>query len=324
MVLEMFGTGWTSCNEVIRHDAVRTTIPHSHHRVGIIMKISFLGQGEDPKAVFADLDFLEEVSINTITLPCANSFYILEFELDGDSLSAAKKLAEIRDNILIHDLRLLDDDASERFERDLFKQIALFERRIRKLLTICLCSQEGHLDVDLVKKLEKLTFGDLFNTLFVDEQFNKEVKQAVNQRSSLFEKQELIKELSKIDENSLWMKTFSGDEMPSLQSGHKKLQDYRNDTMHAHRMTLDTYKEAIKLLRTINEELNRSIQRRLENTLSIDYAQLVESLSRTLETIRETFLKAYDFESFFNAFQRAATLWRDPSEEDKNEGAEEK
>ena len=35
MVLEMFGTGWTSCNEVIRHDAVRTTIPHSHHRVGI-------------------------------------------------------------------------------------------------------------------------------------------------------------------------------------------------------------------------------------------------------------------------------------------------
>lgn len=36
MVLEMFGTGWTSCNEVIRHDAVRTTIPHSHHRVGII------------------------------------------------------------------------------------------------------------------------------------------------------------------------------------------------------------------------------------------------------------------------------------------------
>lgn len=35
MVLEMFGTGWTSCNEVIRHDAVRTTIPHSHHRVGV-------------------------------------------------------------------------------------------------------------------------------------------------------------------------------------------------------------------------------------------------------------------------------------------------
>lgn len=288
------------------------------------MKISFLGQGEDPKAVFDDLDILEEISTNTITLPYADSFYILEFELDGDSLSAAKKLAEIRDNVLIHDFRLLDDDASERFERDLFKQIALFERRIRKLLTICLCSQEGHLDVELVTKLDKLSFGDLFNTLFVDEQFNKDVKQVVNQRSSLFEKQELIKQLSKIDENSLWIKTFSEGEMSSLQSGHKKLQEYRNDTMHAHRMTLDTYKDAIKLLRTINGELNSSIQERLENTLSIDYAQLVENLSRTLETMRETILKANNFEYFFNSFQRVANLCCDPSEEEKNEGAEEK
>ena len=42
MVLEMFGTGWTSCNEVIRHDAVRTTIPHSHHRVGIAIEHLFV------------------------------------------------------------------------------------------------------------------------------------------------------------------------------------------------------------------------------------------------------------------------------------------
>lgn len=160
--------------------------------------------------------------------------------------------------------------------------------------------------------------------IFVDEQFNKNVKQTVNQRSSLFEKHELIKELSKIDENSLWMKTFSEGEMPSLQSGHKKLQEYRNDTMHAHRMTLDTYKDTIKLLHTINEELDCAIQKQLENTLSIDYAQLVENLSGTLETIRNTILNNYNFESFYNTLQRIARSYFDPDGEDKKEDAEEK
>lgn len=287
------------------------------------MRISFLGQGEDSAVKFTDLNISEKVSIKTISLPYAKSFFILEFALDGDSLDAAKELAEIRDSVLFRDFRLLDDDPSERFERDLFKQIALFERQIRKLLTICLCSQEGHLDVELVTQLDKLSFGDLFSTLFVDEQFNKNVKKAVNQRSGLFEKQELIQELSEIDEDSLWIKTFSEDEMPSLRNGHKKLQEYRNDTMHAHRMTLDGYKDAIKLMRAINGELNRSIQVRLDSVLNTNYAQLVENLSKSLEKLRESLLDTYDYEHLFKVLRSVANIYSDSSEADKNEGTEE-
>ena len=36
MVLGMFGASWTSYNEVIQHDSVRTTARHSHHRVGVL------------------------------------------------------------------------------------------------------------------------------------------------------------------------------------------------------------------------------------------------------------------------------------------------
>lgn len=280
------------------------------------MRISFLGQGEEPVIKLTELEISENISVGTNRLSNAESFYILEFAIDGDSLNAAKELAEIRDNPLFADLRLLDDDPSERFERDLFKQIALFERRIRKLLTICLCPKEGRLNVGLVIQLEKLTFGELFNALFIDEQFNKAVKIAVNQRPSLFEKQELMLELSGINENSLWIQTFSKDEMPSLRDGHKMLQQFRNDTMHAHRMTLGTYKDANRLIQTINKELNDSIQRRLDSILDFDYSQLAQNLSKTLETLKESLLKSYNleslkesllklynFESFYNELQ---------------------
>ncbi len=286
------------------------------------MKISFLGHGENTADALSGLNISDEVSVSTNPLPYAESFFVLEFVLNGDSLDAAKELADVRDNSLFSGFQLLDDDPSERFERDLFKQIALFERRIRKLLTICLCTQEGHLNVELVNQLEEISLGELFEALFVDEQFNKDVKTAVNQRSSLFEKQELLQELSGINENSLWVKTFSEDEMPTLWESHNKLRSYRNDTMHAHRMTLDMYKDAMRLMRDINEELNDSIQERLNSVCDFGYTQLAENLSKTFKLINESLRENYDFESLIKSMQSMVNAYQLLSKKSEEEGDE--
>lgn len=273
------------------------------------MKVSFLGHGSEAKLEVEKEEISEKVSIEIRDLPGADSFFIVEFSVSGDSLDAASELSGIRDNELFSDFRLLDDDPSERFERELFKQIALFERQLRKLITISLCPQKGCLDVDLVARLESSSFGDLFDALFIDDQFNTNAKKIINNKSHRFEKLDLIQELSDVEEASLWSKTFSDDEMPTVRKKHRLIQRYRNDVMHAHRMSSEVYKDARSLLRKVNGELDIEIARRLNSDIDIDidHSQLAKNLSEAIELINDRLLQSVDLEALRRAFQVLTT-----------------
>lgn len=280
-----------------------------YNRVGVRMKVSFLGYDNEAKLAAEKEEISEKISKEIRDLPGSDRFFIVEFSISGDSLDAASELSGIRGNKLFSDFRLLDDDPSERFERDLFKQIALFERQLRKLITISLCPQRGCLDVDLVARLESLSFGDLFDALFIDDQFNTNAKKMINNKSCRFEKLDLIQTLSGVEETSLWSKTFSDDEMPTVRKKHRLIQCYRNDVMHAHRMSSEVYRDARSLLRKVNEELDMEIARRLNSDIDIDidYLQLAKNLSEAIELFNNHLLQSVDLEALRKVFQILTT-----------------
>lgn len=247
------------------------------------MRVSFLVQGNELLSKLESIEITDEIQRESTLLPGTDDFYIVELSKAGDSIEAAKDLAELRDNALsAGDCKLLDDEPSERFERDLFRQIALFERALRKLITLALCPKEGSLDVDLVSKLDKQSFGELFDALFVDIDFNNAVKSFVAKGSCKLEKRQILSKVTSMKENSVWSQTFSEGEMPIIEEQHRVIQDFRNDVMHAHRMDEKQYRNALSVIKGANRELDSAVALRVEGDFSRNIRLSSEALSQVL------------------------------------------
>lgn len=248
------------------------------------MRISFL---IDDLSCLDNVPQHDGVTREIKQLTSNSRFSIFTCEMKGDSLDAAKDLADIRDLVDGEHARLLDDDPSRRFERRLYNLIATFERGLRKLLTISLCSKDSTLGVELVCRLEKLAFGELFDKLFIDEKFNRDAKDLLVKKGRSYEKRDLLERLGGVPEHSLWSDYFGSDEMPTIAEKHRSIQGYRNDVMHSHRMKKSEYLSAEKLLEKANIELALAIDRALGGEVAEGLAKALLPLLDALDAERE-------------------------------------
>ena len=106
------------------------------------MRLSLLVKGEEDERRLEDLERPKDVVCVCSRYLSSDDLYCVDCEIEGFSIDAAKELASFRDEICDINCRLLEDDASGRFERDLYVDICSFERRLRKLITLCACAVE--------------------------------------------------------------------------------------------------------------------------------------------------------------------------------------
>ena len=258
------------------------------------MCVKFLIKGEEVKIALDALS-VPDGSNTPFNKPIEKSIeqfsnwddmHIVSISIDSDSIDAAKILSEIRENVLREYsdfVLMLEDGSSEKFERVLFELIASFERRFRELLIVGICNEKGSLDDGLIRKLEEKTLGELFEIVFTDQEFNNKVKIVVNDKKSRrFEKKDLAKTIERMEENSLWSRYFNDDRLSTVAEDHEFIRSYRNDVMHAHRMSYQDYRYARTLVEKANKEMEREIYIR---STHVDFASLNKALSGFAESI---------------------------------------
>lgn len=261
------------------------------------MCVKFLIKGEEAQKSFDAMPIPDE-SDTSLNKPIAKSIeqfsnqedmYIGSVSVDSDSLDAARVLSGIRDDVLNEcddSVLMLEDGPSEKFERVLFEPIAAFERRFRELLIVSICNEKGSLDDKLIGELEKKNLGELFEIVFTDLEFNNRVKSVVNDKNSRrFEKKNLAETIGQMEEDTLWSQYFDNDWLPTVAEEHETIRVFRNDVMHAHRMSYKDYRRARTLVEKANKEMGRVIYIRSTHVDFTSFSKAVSGLAESISKI---------------------------------------
>ena len=280
-----------SCNE--RGNMTQSKPSRNTHK----MCMKFLIKGEEGKKIFDAMPIPDESStslnkpIEKIIEQFSNQedMYIVTISVNSDSLDAAKILSKIRDNVLSEcddSVLMLEDGPSEKFGRALFELIATFERRFRELLIVSICSETSSLDDKLIGDLEKKNLGELFEIVFTDQEFNNKVKSVVNDKKSRrFEKKDLAKTIGQMEENTLWSQYFNDDWLSTVAEEHETIRIFRNDVMHAHRMSYKDYRRARTLAERANREMSRVIYIRSTHVNFTSFRKVASGFAKSISKI---------------------------------------
>ena len=107
--------------------------------------------------------------------------------------------------------------------------------------------------------IERLDFGELFEDLFTDNEFIKNVRTKINDKSWKYNKDEIIDDLQCISEDTKWDKLLGADIVPTLRKNFITIKNYRNKIMHAHNITTEDYKNIEEMYFKTNKELDCAI-----------------------------------------------------------------
>ena len=150
--------------------------------------------------------------------------WIATFSLKGENENTADVLSEVNEYIVEHfSPTVLSSGCSAYYNRALYPLFNEFERKLRKLLYLKTALSKSEKDIDTIKDIEKLDFGQIFAVLFTDDQFITDVKKTVNGKTWKFTKNEVLDALQKIPEQSFWDNSIGADVVPLLKSDFTKL-----------------------------------------------------------------------------------------------------
>lgn len=261
------------------------------------MCVKFLIKGEETQKAFDVMPIPDEsdTSLNKPIEKIIEQFsnqedmYVVTISVNSDSIDAAKVLSGIRDDVLKEhsdSALMLEDGPSEKFDRVLFELIATFERRFRELLIVSICNEKGSLDDKLIGELEKKNLGELFEIVFTDLEFNNKVKSVVNDKNfRRFEKRDLAKTIGQMEEDTLWSQYFNNDRLSTVAEEHEIIRVFRNDVMHAHRMSYKDYRRARTLVEKANKEMGRVIYIRSAHVDFTSFSEVVSGLAESISKI---------------------------------------
>ena len=187
--------------------------------------------------------------------------WIVSYSISGNDESAARKMSEVYEYVTehFHPITLTDESASY-FDKVLYPLINEFEHKLRKLLYIKSFLNKNDKTSNNINDLESKNLGQMFELLFTDEQFVKNVRIKVQKEMTWsFPKSALIEEIEKIPENTVWDQLMGSKAVPLLREEFSSVKKYRNDVMHAHSINYKTYKEAKSLFIKINKQLDAEI-----------------------------------------------------------------
>lgn len=260
------------------------------------MKIEFIIEGDLYKKNVMDLVPAQKDGFTLITqnrkVDGVNN-YVLSVEINNKSVGSAKVLSNVSKQI-IEKLSILEckyykliDEPSTFFAEKLYPFLTKFETKLRKFVYLALFDIDDEAEKNVINKfkktksefkgidnipknnfLETLTLGNMFDFLFDNfdfiDQAKKKTNSIVNDIDRTATKSELLKIINEIDEKTIWNIMFA-DRFSSfsLPKYHRQLIEIRNDVMHFHEITYEKYKNAYKLLKTINEELDEQLNKEI-------------------------------------------------------------
>ena len=257
------------------------------------MKIEYLIKGEESKKILEALQLPEGVTMRIGKFgKKSDSLCVATFTTKSESLANARILSELHEAIIAsNNVRILKDGASKRFCESLYKPLSSFERGLRNALSIAICAIGDDFDNPFITDLEQKDFGEIFEHLFVDKEFNAFLKSHVNKgKGGLHEKADLLREIEKMDERSKWNQLFQKDDMATLRIHHNEIHTIRNDVMHAHTVNSAEYDRAMALLEKANNEINEYLDK---TSKDINYPEeTVATIKHAARSIRSDYDEA--------------------------------
>lgn len=188
--------------------------------------------------------------------------WIASYSTERNDERAANLLSKVNDFVLKNFQPIvLTNESAAYFNRSLYPTINEFERKLRKLLYLKSALNKGEKASENIKDLESKDLGNIFELLFTDEQFVKNVRRTVNEKTWQFTKYEIIETIKDWPEETLWKDLIGEQSVPTLQREYLSAKRYRNDAMHAHNISYEEYKAAKKLIKEINNQLDTEIGR---------------------------------------------------------------
>ena len=260
------------------------------------MKIEYLFSDTKNKEVLSNYTYVPESkskSAQSIEIKKdirdfqGNDKWILSFTIKGENEIVAKHLSIINDDIIKYGPTVLTNESSAYFNRTVYPLINEFERKLRKYIylrisvfndgkdddnKITVEEKSDNDNDDKAKKktkenknrmviftLEKMEFGDLYKSLFTDENvintFNKRVQSRISSKS-FYEKV-----LSEIEEKTIWDTIKGINEDDCIKNNFLIITDYRNDTMHAHNISYSDFCKQRKMFETVIDYLDTEIEK---------------------------------------------------------------
>lgn len=216
--------------------------------------------------------------------------WIVTYQIDSNSLKSARVLSEVDGFISQYSPIVLINGSAEYFNRQLFPLVNSFERKLRTLLYVSGTLNKDVKGADNITALEEMDFGTLFDLLFTDENYIRQVKTTVNDKNRKYTKQEILNDLSEIEEDVLWDRLLGASSVPTLRSEFMQIRYRRNDVMHAHNISYAAFQETKKQFEKVNSELDECI-------VALNVGNTDSSVFEGLQTYNEMLTKALtDFE----------------------------
>jgi hypothetical protein len=199
--------------------------------------------------------------------------WIATYSLEGKNENSAEKLSDVHSFIIQYAPLVLSCESSEYYNKTLFPLVNELERKLRKLLYLAASISDNEKAKENINQLEEKDFGEIFDLLFIDQDFIRDVKKRINADSksefngqSKYSKAEIKTYLDSLTELTLWDAVLGEEYVPTLRSRFREVQTYRNDVMHAHNIVKKLYGKSRYLFNEINKELDSAISSLIKNT----------------------------------------------------------
>lgn len=189
----------------------------------------------------------------------SSDHWIVSYEKSGNNELNAKRFSELNEKICKEfSPIILTDESSEYFNKSLYPLVNKFERCLRKLLyfKVALCN-EDKLQCAILD-LEKKDFGEIYNILFVDNNFRSTAREKIKKLNT---RAEMLEAIDSLSERTAWDMLIGKSVLDIIKDNFDLLKEYRNDVMHAHNISYEQYKEAKKLFIKANEQLEEQVDK---------------------------------------------------------------
>ena len=237
----------------------------------------------------------EKISVMIVDIE-NTKLWTVSYISDTNNKKGAGRLSDVDKELKKYSPLVLSCESSAYYNKALYPLVNTLERKLRKLLYLAV-SISGDADAKKnIKELETKDFGQIFDLLFIDQKFIKDLKMRVNADAKgnfngrdKFSKNEIMDYLLSLEENTLWDTILGPEDVPTLRKRFRDVQTYRNDVMHAHNIDKETYGKARYLFNQVNKELDNAITNLVggsEDDARLDTGNVNSVLTVALDSMR--------------------------------------
>lgn len=199
-----------------------------------------------------------------------SQFWMVEFNIAGNSMEAARHLSKIHIDILKYEPIVLLNEASEYYSQKLFPLFNEFEMRLRKFIYLSLGLANNDAFWKKAKDIDSQDFFTIYTRLFTSKNFNNNLKNLFQEGTFAYTKSYILNKISAIEENDVIWDSITKNKLSIIKDSFQTIKIYRNDVMHAHYITSDVFLKARRLMKNVNDQLNQEIDKIYHGSYTIE------------------------------------------------------